>query len=146
MYPFSLQHPFFDPSKLASLKIHKLALRAQTCEFSTCLPEHRQALRSPRWVPQKIYEFALRGLLKALISISGYSSSIKTKRTIIPIYLHFTNCLLTNLFKYIINYVSILTTCLPCLHRQADFQILISQVCYKATNFIDTASLTCSQT
>jgi hypothetical protein len=79
-YPFSLQHTFFDPSKLAlldigiafrfagleynyligltPLKIHKLTLRAQTCEFST--------LRSPRWVPQKIYEFALRGLLQSL--------------------------------------------------------------------------------
>jgi hypothetical protein len=56
-YPFSLQHTFFDPSKLASLKIHKLALRAQPCEFST--------LRSPRWVPQKIYEFALRELLQS---------------------------------------------------------------------------------
>jgi hypothetical protein len=65
-YPFSLRHTFFDPSKLAPLKIHKLALpacagtadrRAQTCEFST--------LRSPRWVPQKIYEFALRGLLQS---------------------------------------------------------------------------------
>jgi len=52
-YPFSLQHIFFDPSKLASLKIHKLALRAQTCEFST--------LRLLRRVPQKIYEFTLRG-------------------------------------------------------------------------------------
>jgi len=57
-YPFSLQHTFFDPSKLAPLKIHKLTLRAQTREFST--------LRLPRWVPQKIYEFALRGLLQSL--------------------------------------------------------------------------------
>ncbi|PIX26547.1 MAG: hypothetical protein CO106_02195 [Deltaproteobacteria bacterium CG_4_9_14_3_um_filter_44_9] len=56
-YPFSRQHTFFDPSKLAPLKIHKLALWAQTCEFST--------LRLPRWVPQKIYEFALRGLLQS---------------------------------------------------------------------------------
>ncbi|OIP32764.1 MAG: hypothetical protein COW04_05570 [Deltaproteobacteria bacterium CG12_big_fil_rev_8_21_14_0_65_43_10] len=56
-YPFSLQHTFFDPSKLTPLKIHKLALRAQTCEFST--------FRLPRRVPQKIYEFALRGLLQS---------------------------------------------------------------------------------
>ncbi|OIP29698.1 MAG: hypothetical protein AUK23_10220 [Deltaproteobacteria bacterium CG2_30_43_15] len=58
-YPFSLQHTFFDPSKLASLKIHKLALRAQTCEFST--------LRSPRWVHQKIYAIRSQGyFFKAL--------------------------------------------------------------------------------
>ena len=52
-YLFSLQHPFFDPSKLAPLKIHKLALRAQTCEFST--------LRLLIRVPQKIYVIRSQG-------------------------------------------------------------------------------------
>ena len=57
-YPFSLQHTFSDPSKLASLKIHKLALRVQTCEFFT--------LRSPRRVPQKIYAIRSQGYFFSL--------------------------------------------------------------------------------